>query len=201
MYSDTFRWQSFCESLHIQQFTQVVPAKSVKSAAVTPFEYLSVSWLSFWRVLSSTIAVSQFSCGLYSNLILLYPWLQDSPFDYGMYPRSFQKGAREGVWWSCMTMTTVGWVLRSLSHWPSLCQCRVSHECILFSSYGDLTANSIPGRLFAICWIMIGILLYSMLLSNITTALTVVVFEEEISLYGTTVSSEMYLRRTVVCRM
>ena len=40
--------------------------------------------------------------------IYLSPFSQESPYNTDFFPRSFVKGASEGVWWSFVTMSTVG---------------------------------------------------------------------------------------------
>ena len=58
----------------------------------------------------------------------------------GEFPSEFFAGWFNGVWWSFISMTTVG--------------------------YGDRVPKTIPGRLFAIIWIMVGIVVFCILSGN-----------------------------------
>ena len=62
------------------------------------------------------------------------------------FPRPFFWGWFEGVWWSFVSMTTVG--------------------------YGDKSPKSIPARLFAVVWIMIGITTFSLITATLSSELT-----------------------------
>ena len=61
------------------------------------------------------------------------------------FPKSFPFGMFEGFWWSFISMTTVG--------------------------YGDKAPKSIPGRLIAVLWIILGISGIAVYSANLTTAL------------------------------
>jgi ABC-type amino acid transport substrate-binding protein len=58
-----------------------------------------------------------------------------------------KKGIGDGIWWSVVTMTTVG--------------------------YGDKVPKSVVGRLIATIWIFTGVILVSVFIATITSALTV----------------------------
>ena len=62
------------------------------------------------------------------------------------FPRSYLPGVWEGVWYTIVTLVTVG--------------------------YGDRTAKSVPGRLLAILWMFISLFLVANLTANITSQLT-----------------------------
>ena len=47
----------------------------------------------------------------------------------------------------------------------------------------------IPGRLFAIIWVLTGLVIISIFTGLITTALTVTTLNTDVKLYGTTVSA------------
>ena len=56
------------------------------------------------------------------------------------------------------------------------------------SRYGDRSPQSIQARLFAVLWILTGLILTSILMGGITNALTTVTFAStSIKLYGTKV--------------
>ena len=59
------------------------------------------------------------------------------------FPRGFILGWFEGIWWSFITMTTVG--------------------------YGDKVPKSTLARLFSVIWIIIGITIFSLLTAMLTT--------------------------------
>lgn len=73
-------------------------------------------------------------------------WMMDTWFNRHQFPRSFPKGPFEGFWWAFVSMTTVG--------------------------YGDRTPHSVAARLFAVCWIFSGIIVFNMFTATITSSLT-----------------------------
>ncbi|RMX54060.1 hypothetical protein pdam_00013141, partial [Pocillopora damicornis] len=74
-------------------------------------------------------------------------WFLDSKENSEQFPRQFVKGAGQGFWWSFISMTTVG--------------------------YGDLCPKSIPGKLFAMIWFLIGLVIFSVFMGTLTSLLTV----------------------------
>lgn len=72
-------------------------------------------------------------------------WLLETRLNHEEFPRSFFQGWFEGIWWSFISMTSVG--------------------------YGDRTPKSVLGRLFAILWILVGITLFGLLTGILTTAI------------------------------
>ncbi|XP_028392900.1 uncharacterized protein LOC114517402 [Dendronephthya gigantea] len=62
------------------------------------------------------------------------------------YPQKFIRGAANGFWWAYISMTTVG--------------------------YGDKTARTIAGRVFAVVWVLTGLVISSLLIGSICTAFT-----------------------------
>jgi hypothetical protein len=48
---------------------------------------------------------------------------------------------------------------------------------VIFCSYGDRAPRTFPGRVFAICWIMIGICICSIFTATLTSALTMNSFD------------------------
>ena len=69
-------------------------------------------------------------------------WIIETWSNKEEFPRSFLIGWFEGVWWSFISMTTVG--------------------------YGDKTPKSIAARIFSVIWILIGILVFGIITGEIT---------------------------------
>ena len=55
------------------------------------------------------------------------------------------------------------------------------------SRYGDIAPVGIPGRLFAIMWVLTGLIIISIFTGVITTALTVSSLSTSMKLYGLSV--------------
>nr|XP_058971271.1 uncharacterized protein LOC131797634 [Pocillopora verrucosa] len=85
-------------------------------------------------------------------------WLLDMKNNPDQFPAYFSKGIGEGFWWSFVSMTTVG--------------------------YGDRFPSSVPARIFGIAWTLTGIVIISILISAIASALTIVNVPYPIKLYG-----------------
>ncbi|XP_065070746.1 uncharacterized protein LOC135695552 [Rhopilema esculentum] len=88
-------------------------------------------------------------------------WMLDTYWNEEQFPRSFTEGIIEGFWWAFVTMTTVG--------------------------YGDIAPVGVPGRLFAIMWVLTGLIIISIFTGVITTALTVNSLSTSVNMYGTKV--------------
>ena len=71
------------------------------------------------------------------------------------FPNSFIKGAGTGVWWSLVSMTTVG--------------------------YGDVVPRSLPGRIIALIWVFIGVMIACVMTATTTEIVTGV---EDLTLIG-----------------
>ncbi|XP_031565849.1 uncharacterized protein LOC116301000 [Actinia tenebrosa] len=95
---------------------------------------------------------------LLSGMIM---WALDTWNNPDEFPRSFIKGTGEGFWWAFVTMTTVG--------------------------YGDRSPRGYFARIFAIIWVLVGIVITSIFTGVVTTSLTAITLSTETSLYGTTV--------------
>ena len=54
--------------------------------------------------------------------------------------------------------------------------------------YGDIAPVGVPGRLFAVIWILTGLVIIAIFTGVITTSLTVVALSSNVKLYGTKVS-------------
>ncbi len=74
-------------------------------------------------------------------------WLFERTKNKEHFGRDAKKGIGDGIWWSVVTMTTVG--------------------------YGDKAPKSFAGRLVATIWIFTGVILVSVFIATITSALTV----------------------------
>ena len=57
-----------------------------------------------------------------------------------------------------------------------------------FSRYGDRSPLGFAGRLFAMTWVMTGLVIIAMTMSAITTSLTTITLESAPKLYGTKVT-------------
>jgi len=86
-------------------------------------------------------------------------WMLECPFNPEEFPRKAIGGMIEGCWWAFVTMTTVG--------------------------YGDIAPISVPGRSFALVWILIGLVITAILTGVITTGLTSSVMTSSAKIYGT----------------
>ena len=80
-------------------------------------------------------------------IVGLFIWLVERTKNADQFHKPIKQGIVAGIWWACVTMTTVG--------------------------YGDKTPKSFIGRLAAIIWMFSGIILISSLTATITTSLTV----------------------------
>ena len=76
-------------------------------------------------------------CLLFVVIAGFIGWGLETKFNMEEFPRDFMSGWFEGIWWSFISMTTVG--------------------------YGDKTPKSVPARLFSVMWILIGIILFSVI--------------------------------------
>ncbi|XP_048584343.1 phosphatidylinositol phosphatase PTPRQ-like [Nematostella vectensis] len=79
-------------------------------------------------------------------------WALEHGRNKGQFPNQVIPGIQEGVWWAIATMTTVG--------------------------YGDRSPLSLAGRLFAVVWSLVGIIMASMLIASISSSLTITVVDE-----------------------
>ena len=78
-------------------------------------------------------------------------WLVERKNNNVHFGGEIKKGIADGIWWSVVTMTTVG--------------------------YGDKVPQSVVGRLIATIWIFCGVILVSVFIATITSALTVTQLE------------------------
>lgn len=96
---------------------------------------LIVSCVNMWPlflVCALMVVISGFIC-----------WLCEMNSNKEEFPSSFATGWFEGIWWSFISMTTVG--------------------------YGDKTPKSVAGRLLSILWIIVGITSFSLITATLTS--------------------------------
>ncbi|CAH3015563.1 unnamed protein product [Porites evermanni] len=96
-----------------------------------------------------------FSCAALSGILV---WILDSRSNPEQFPKRFWRGIFDGIWWAIVTMTTVG--------------------------YGDKTPRSLLARLFAIVWMVSGIILLSMFTAQVSSRLTAQELRSDHHLFG-----------------
>lgn len=74
------------------------------------------------------------------------------------FPRKYLPGVWEGTWWAIVTMSTVG--------------------------YGDTRVKTTAGRLVAMCWILLGLVLVAEFTAIITSTLTITRLESDVNNLG-----------------
>jgi polar amino acid transport system substrate-binding protein len=113
-----------------------VPAESVGS------KWVSVVAKIFSKDILDTFGLLILMC-LTAGIIV---WLFERRRNSEMFGDGTVKGIAQGIWWSIVTMTTVG--------------------------YGDKTPKTIGGRIVAIIWMFFSIVFIAGFTANITTSLT-----------------------------
>lgn len=93
-------------------------------------------------------------------------WLMETWVNKEAFPRPFLSGWFEGVWWSFVSMTTVG--------------------------YGDKVPKSVSARLFSIAWIFIGITTFSLITAMLSAEITQANSPPPPSMEGTRVGAIRY---------
>lgn len=159
-----------CTHFHIihrfQNITELTPHAVRESDLILPFLALSstrelhgYNFIPFIDITDALYITEQRQLRLFQSILELYPlmiiclllaliagyiiWLLETWYNEEEFPRDFLIGWYEGLWWSIVTMTTVG--------------------------YGDKSPRSIAGRLFSILWIFIGLVLCGILTGTLTT--------------------------------
>ncbi|XP_028392906.1 uncharacterized protein LOC114517405 isoform X2 [Dendronephthya gigantea] len=139
--------------------------KSPSSVFITRKPVMStVSQLVIGKALVGTLPLLAFTfVMLLLGAILI--WAVEHPNNYDTIPKPFFQGVKQSLWWAYVSVTTVG--------------------------YGDKVPKSIPGRIFAMIWILYGIALISLVTTGLTTALTatIVVVTKDVKLYGSQVAA------------
>jgi len=107
-----------------------------------------------WPVVVITLLLTCFA-----GLII---WALDASRNPEEFPHSFTRGVMEGIWWSFVSMTTVG--------------------------YGDRVPKSLFARFFGILWILAGLVLCSFFIATFTSALTASSIKQRESLLGVEVA-------------
>jgi ABC-type amino acid transport substrate-binding protein len=77
----------------------------------------------------------------------LIVWLFERKYNKAMFGQKLVHGLGHGIWWAAVTMTTVG--------------------------YGDKAPKSMGGRIVAVIWMFMSIILISIFTATVTTNLTV----------------------------
>ena len=90
-------------------------------------------------------------------------WILETWVNKDEFPRPFLIGIFEGVWWSFISMTTVG--------------------------YGDKAPKSCKARIFSIIWILIGITIFSLITASMTNIITTAETPPSIDMTGKTVGT------------
>lgn len=116
-------------------------------AIAVPAESKGFRWAQFIGALFSSdrLGAIGFLLGL-AVIAGVIVWLFERRRNGEMFDGSL-RGIGSGVWWSVVTMSTVG--------------------------YGDKTPQTVGGRLLAVAWILFSIVYIASLTANITTSLTV----------------------------
>ena len=78
-------------------------------------------------------------------------WLVERRRNSDHFPHDYAHGVVEGMWWAVVTMTTVG--------------------------YGDTVARTRAGRLVAVVWMLVGLVLVAQFTAAVTSSLTVEKFD------------------------
>ncbi|RMX44219.1 hypothetical protein pdam_00005270 [Pocillopora damicornis] len=101
--------------------------------------------------------------GLRSTPIYAAQKKVDSSKNPEEFPKSFLQGTPEGIWWTFITMTTVG--------------------------YGDKTPRSPLGRIFAVASTLIGLVTTAVLIGCLTSSLTTDIVFTDVRLFGAKIAA------------
>jgi polar amino acid transport system substrate-binding protein len=118
------------------------------SAIAVPVESTDFHW---FRLVERFFSSNFMKAMGYLTLLLLFVgavvWMFEHRRNRDMFGERPVEGIGHGVWWAAVTMTTVG--------------------------YGDKAPQTLGGRMAAIVWMMVSIVLVSVLTASITTSLTI----------------------------
>ena len=106
------------------------------------------SWLRMWKAMISPEFLKAVG-GLLALLTFVgaLVWLAERRRNADQFPEDAARGIGAGLWWSSVTMTTVG--------------------------YGDKSPETFGGRLIALIWMFVSVIIISTVTASLTTALTV----------------------------
>ncbi|MGB7180691.1 MAG: transporter substrate-binding domain-containing protein [Burkholderiaceae bacterium] len=115
---------------------------------VVPLEAGGGSWLRTWKAMLSP-AFLKAVAGLLALLTAVGAliWLAERRRNADQFPDDPARGIGAGLWWSSVTMTTVG--------------------------YGDKSPETFTGRFIALIWMFVSVIIISTVTASLTTALTV----------------------------
>ena len=102
-------------------------------------------------------------CLLLCIIAGFFMWILDTWKNKDDFPRPFFAGMMEGFWWGFVSMTTVG--------------------------FGDRTPKSLPGRVFAVVWILIGVTVISIFVGTLASEIMQLKKPETPELKGKTVGA------------
>ncbi len=85
-------------------------------------------------------------------------WLAERKRNSDHFPDRYIPGVAQGMWWAVVTMTTVG--------------------------YGDTVARTRAGRIVAVAWMLVGLVLIAQFTASVTSALTVEKFDGAVKSIG-----------------
>jgi len=151
-YSDE-RNKSFEEFRYLKSFQLM---KSTHMAVIVPRYMISLPNIILRGILScqQIIVLTLLLSILFGILI----WMIER-FNNEEFPKTFFKGTGTGIWWSLVSMTTVG--------------------------YGDVVPRSLLGRMVAMIWVFIGVMIACVMTATTTEIVTGV---DDLSVYGKKVS-------------
>lgn len=107
------------------------------------YKWINVVAKIFSKDILKAVALLLLSCLAAGVIVCLFERRQNRE----MFGKGAVKGIGQGIWWSVVTMTTVG--------------------------YGDKTPKTAGGRFFAIIWMLFSIVFIAGFTANITTSLTI----------------------------
>ncbi|XP_067028196.1 uncharacterized protein [Acropora muricata] len=136
-------------------YSKFVPVIKVPGVIVLRRKGSNVAKLLTERTVYSIVdAWPMFLITLLASLLAgIIVWFLDSRDNEEQFPRPFLKGAGEGFWWSFISMTTVG--------------------------YGDRCPQSIPAKIFAMAWFLVGLCIFTIFMGFLTTTLTVTIVKKD----------------------
>ncbi len=117
----------------------------------------NLTWFDALKRIVTTDVIRLFVLLTFSTLLMgTVMWLlernkNESDFGEGKWTN----GLGDGLWWSVVTLTTVG--------------------------YGDITPKTLPGRIVALVWMISGIVMVASFTATMTSTLTVARLESEIT--------------------